>query len=206
MPLLIVTDFPNHESTYSKTKTQAKPAPIIGLTLTVMWHFMRILIIILFLITICSGCNRKKIDNIPNPSPKFVNYENFDGGKTSLDDLKGQILLIDVWATWCEPCLAELPALSKLQLKYQGKAIEFVSISVDEPKYRQKWKDMIRDQELKGIHLIADSSMQSKFIKDYKFNGIPRFILIDADGNIINPNAPRPSDPELDILLESLLD
>jgi len=64
---------------------------------------------------------------------------------------------------------------------------------------------MIRDQQLKGIHLIADSSMQSKFIRDYKLHGIPRFILIDAEGNIINPNAPRPSDAELDILLESLL-
>ncbi len=166
---------------------------------------MRTLIIILSIFAIYSGCDSKKIDNTPKPSPKFIDYENFDGSKTSLDDLKGKILLIDVWATWCEPCLVELPALSELHKKYHGKGIEFVSISVDEPKYKQKWEDMIRDQQLTGIHLIADSSMQSKFIRDYRFNGIPRFILIDTDGNIINSNAPRPSDPALDILLDSLL-
>ena len=163
-------------------------------------------IIILVIIAVCIGCIQKKIDDTPNPSPKFFNYERFGGSKTSLDDFKGKILLIDIWATWCEPCLAELPHLSKLEKKYQGKGIEFVSISIDEPKYRQKWEDMIRDNQLKGIHLISDSSTQSLFMREYRVNSIPRFILIDANGNIINSNAPRPSNPELGIILETLVD
>ena len=52
---------------------------------------MRTLPIILSLLAICSGCNQKKIDKTPKQSPKFINYERFDGGKTSLDDLKGKI-------------------------------------------------------------------------------------------------------------------
>merc|ERR1711916_38022 len=62
------------------------------------------------------------------PSPKFVNYENNAGGKTSLDDLQGKYVYIDVWATWCGPCIQEIPSLKKIEKQYHNKNIEFVSI------------------------------------------------------------------------------
>jgi thiol-disulfide isomerase/thioredoxin len=139
-----------------------------------------------------------------NVSPKFVGYENNVGGKTSLNDLKGKYVYIDVWATWCGPCIAEIPFLKKLEKAYHGKMIDFVSLSIDEPKDYDKWKSMIKEKELGGIQLLADNTHKSDFIQDYKINGIPRFILIDPEGNIISPNAPRPSDDKLKELFDSL--
>ena len=137
-------------------------------------------------------------------SPKFMNYENFKGGTTSLDDLKGKYVYIDVWATWCGPCKREIPSLKKIEKQYHGKNIEFVSISVDVEKDHEAWKKMIVDKELGGIQLYADRSWDSNFITDFSIKGIPRFILIDPDGKIVTPNAPRPSSPKLVDLFTNL--
>ena len=144
-----------------------------------------------------------------NPSPKFNNYINYKGGKTSLDDLKGKYLYIDVWATWCNPCIAEIPALKSLEKKYHNKNIRFVSISIDDKrtagswdKALAKWKAMVKDKNLTGTQLYAGEDIE--FMRDYLVTGIPRFILIDPKGNIVNPNAPRPSNPALENLFKEL--
>ncbi|HET7360476.1 MAG TPA: TlpA disulfide reductase family protein, partial [Salinimicrobium sp.] len=146
----------------------------------------------------------KKLKKITKgqPSPKFVDYENHSGGKTSLDDLKGDYVYIDVWATWCGPCLNEIPALKKLEEEYEDNNIKFVSISVDERQDYEKWKQMVTDKDLKGVQLIADDAWQSDFIQGYQIKGIPRFILLDPEGNIVTSRAPYPSDKNLIKLFE----
>ena len=137
------------------------------------------------------------------PSPSF-DYENINGGKTSLESLKGKFVYIDVWATWCGPCIAEIPALKEVEKEYHGKNIEFVSISIDDKKDHEKWKKMLADKELKGIQLFADNNWESEFVKKYAIDGIPRFILIDTEGKIVNADAPRPSDAKLKELLKEV--
>lgn len=137
-------------------------------------------------------------------SPMFANYENFKGGKTSLADLKGKYVYIDVWATWCAPCKAEIPALKALEKEFMGKNIQFVSISVDKPEAHETWKKMVADEQLGGIQLYADNNFESQFILDYGINSIPRFILIDGTGNIVDADAPRPSDPKIKELFAEL--
>lgn len=139
------------------------------------------------------------------PSPKFENYENYNGGTTSLDDLigKGKYLYIDVWATWCGFCKKEIPILKRFEQEYHGKNIEFVSINVDTKNLKKKWKETIEDKEMTGIQLFAgDKHSNLDFTKDYLIKGLPRFILIDPEGNIVTANAPRPSDGDklVDIL------
>jgi thiol-disulfide isomerase/thioredoxin len=136
-------------------------------------------------------------------SPQF-DYENQKGGKTSLESLKGKYVYIDVWATWCGPCLREVPSLQKVEEQYQGKNIEFVSISIDVMKDHEKWSTLVNTKQLGGIQLLADKDWDSKFIKEYEIQGIPRFILIDPNGNIVNSNAPRPSDSSLIDLFNEL--
>lgn len=131
-----------------------------------------------------------------NPSPKF-NYENHKGGTTSLDDLKGKFIYIDVWATWCGPCKREIPFLKEVEKKYHGKNIEFVSISIDDKKDYNTWKNFVTDNQLGGIQLYADNAWESQFVRDYVIDGIPRFILLDTEGNIVSADAPRPSDEKL---------
>ena len=139
-----------------------------------------------------------------SPSPVFTNYENHKGGTTSLSDLKGKYVYIDVWATWCGPCKREIPALKKVESKYHNKDIEFVSISIDRETDYNKWKTFVETNNLSGVQLIADNDWNSSFVKNYGIKGIPRFILIDPNGNIVNPDAPRPSDPQLIELFSEL--
>ncbi|PWI29195.1 thioredoxin [Flavobacteriaceae bacterium LYZ1037] len=161
---------------------------------------------------IADGINLKKELPEGAPSPTFVDYENVDGTTTSLEDLKGKYTYIDVWATWCGPCKAEIPSLKALEKEYHAKNINFVSLSIDDDrshggswdKAREDWKAMIADKELTGIQLFAPEGWQSQFIKDYKINGIPRFILIDPNGNVVTPDAPRPSSEKLIELFNSL--
>ncbi|QLC66628.1 TlpA family protein disulfide reductase [Flavobacterium sp. LPB0248] len=137
-------------------------------------------------------------------SPEF-DYENYKGGKTKLADLKGKYVYIDLWATWCAPCRAEIPYLQKIEEKYHGKNIEFVSISIDKAKDNEKWKKFVTDKKLGGVQLFADKDWESEFVVNYGVTGIPRFILVDPKGNIVKSDAPRPSDPELDKQLSALL-
>jgi thiol-disulfide isomerase/thioredoxin len=148
-----------------------------------------------------------------SPSPIFKDYENHDGTKTSLADLKGKNVYIDVWATWCGPCKAEIPALKVLEHDYEEKNIAFVSLSVDDPRAHngswevanQAWRAMIKDKALGGIQLLAPKGWESEFIRAFKINSIPRFILLDTEGNILDPSAPRPSDPKLRTLLDKVI-
>ncbi|SNR17536.1 TlpA family protein disulfide reductase [Tenacibaculum jejuense] len=137
-------------------------------------------------------------------SPSFENYENNAGGTTSLADLKGKYVYIDLWATWCQPCKAEIPFLKKVEEKYSGKNIAFVSISIDAKADHDTWKKMVKDEELGGIQLMADKDWQSKFVLDYQVQGIPHFILIDPEGNIVKSYAPRPSNKKLIELFDEL--
>jgi len=144
----------------------------------------------------------EKFDNIKalvkgNPSPKFNNYENHKGGTTSLDDLKGKYVYIDVWATWCGPCVREIPFLKEVEEKYRNKNIEFVSISIDDQEDHEKWKSFVSEKQMEGVQLYADDNWKSEFIKKYAITSIPRFILIDTEGNIVSADAPRPSSEKL---------
>jgi len=138
-----------------------------------------------------------------SPSPKFSNYENFNGGTTSLDDFKGKVTYIDIWATWCLPCRGEIPALKELEKKFHGKDVAFVSISIDQNK--DEWKEFVKSEDLKGVQLFAENAFESQFIQDYGIRQIPTFIIIDKEGKIVNADAPRPSSDEITGLLERLL-
>ena len=141
-------------------------------------------------------------------SPEFFDYENYKGGTTSLSDLRGKYLYIDVWATWCGPCIAQIPASKKMEKLYHDKNIEFVYISIDvrdRPVHNyDKWREMIEEKSLGGVQLFADNAWDSKFTKAFVINSIPRYLLIGPDGNIISGDAPRPSDQKLVELFDSL--
>ena len=137
-------------------------------------------------------------------SPKFT-FKDISNKVYSLDDFKGKYVFIDVWATWCGPCLKQIPALKELEHIYKDKDIVFVSISVDISDAYNKWKKMVDEKELGGIQLFADNSFESKFIKAYGISSIPRFIIVDKEGKIYDENADKPSTESLKTTLDSLL-
>lgn len=130
-------------------------------------------------------------------------YPDASGKQVSLSDFRGKVVLVDVWATWCGPCRGELPHLKKLEEEMKGKEVVFIGVSVDEEKNYDKWKKFIIDEQLPGIQLFANG--WSKITKDYKITGIPRFMVFDREGKVVESVAPRPSDPDLKALLEEEL-
>jgi thiol-disulfide isomerase/thioredoxin len=148
------------------------------------------------------GLANNKLNNSVSPSFDYANYK---GGKTKLEDFKGKYVYIDVWATWCGPCRAEIPFLKKVEEKYHDKNIAFVSISIDKLKDLEKWKTMIKEKELGGVQVFADNDWNSQFVKDFNITGIPRFILIDPNGKVVKADAARPSSPKLQEELDVLL-
>ena len=143
-------------------------------------------------------------------SPKFENYMDVKGGEKSLDSFKGKYVYIDVWATWCRPCIQQIPYLQTLEKEYHNKNIEFVSISTDESRRsggsweaaEKKWRGFIKKKNMTGVQLW--SGQDYSFQQAYQINSIPRFILIDPEGKIVDANAARPSDPALKSLFTSL--
>ena len=117
--------------------------------------------------------------------------------------LKGKLLFIDIWATYCPDCRKELPALETLQEDYKTEPITFVSISVDRDK--EAWKAMVKEKKLRGIHLYASPEIKELFKELYDLRSIPRYMLIDEKGNIINANLPMPSDKNLKELITATL-
>ena len=89
----------------------------------------------------------------------------------------------------------------RLEEEFEGRGIVFVSLSADKPADTQKWKDMVKEFGMKGICGIAPDAFNHAFFEKYKVKSIPRFILIDPDGNIVMTKARRPSDPVLKMQL-----
>jgi len=148
--------------------------------------------------------NKYKMVVKGQPSPKFNDYENYAGGKTSLDDLKGNYVFINVWSTWSSPNPGEMNSLKELETMYKDKKIKFVSISLDRAVDHDKWKSVVDEHKFAGIHLFADKDMESSFAQEYLINATPRYILIDPAGNIVDANAPRPSSKRLTRLFGEL--
>ena len=138
-----------------------------------------------------------------NPAPAFSGKDK-NGKLHTKDQLKGKVLYIDVWATWCGPCLAELPHLEQLQEKFKSsKNIEFISVSIDQNE--EPWRKMVEDKKMKGLQIYATGAWNAEIITNYKIQGIPRFIIIDKEGNMVDGNAPRPSNSATYEILNKLI-
>jgi len=134
---------------------------------------------------------------------KAPHFEVFtpNGKLHQLADFRGKKLYIDVWATWCAPCLEELPYIKNLQSKSKELNVEVLSITLDEN--LNTWKKFLKNKAFGGMQCYVENHWNSEFCKDYRIQSIPRYILIDEEGNLISANAPKPSDKKLLDLLKT---
>ena len=137
---------------------------------------------------------------IEAPDFKYVTPE---GKEVALSDLKGKLVYIDLWATWCKPCLAEMPYAKKLGEKFEGQDdVVFMYVSMD--KNEEAWrKYMEKNKEPHGLNLFANGGKEIG--EGYMISGIPTYILIGKDGKIISARAPRPSSGEVEGMIEEHL-
>lgn len=144
------------------------------------------------------ACSKWDKAAVGRPSPMFKGVD-VNGKEMTLRDFRGKYVYIDMWATWCGPCQKELPFLKKLEEKYKGRNIVFVGLSIDQDK--EKWTDRVKSGALSGTQLYIGKG--TKFQSDYRISGIPRFILLDPNGRIVNPDMTRPSSEDTEKILNS---
>ena len=122
----------------------------------------------------------------------------------SLADFKGKVVVLDMWAMWCAPCLAEKPHFIKLEEEYKNREdIIFIGVSVDGLSRKDVWKNFVAKKGWENIELLSNSD--ESIMKYYKIEGIPRFMIFDKEGKIVTVDAPRPSEAEFRALIEQIL-
>ena len=113
---------------------------------------------------------------------------------------RGKLILIDIWASWCLPCLEQQPYLDKLHQEFKNEKISFIYLSMD--KDILQWQ--LKSQEI-GIDpdnsFVFENFKNQSFLTTNKVETIPRYILIDKAGNIISADAPSPDNIELKKLI-----
>lgn len=129
--------------------------------------------------------------------------KDMQGNTVKLSDFKGKLVYVDVWATWCGPCIHEIPFLDSLETDYEGKNIVFISYSIDED--HAAWMKFVPEKNLKGVQIIGEKAWESELCKKYKIQGVPTFMLFDTEGNIVSVKMTRPSDKKTRQTFDGLL-
>lgn len=131
------------------------------------------------------------------PAPDFTLYDPMDN-PVQLSDLKGKVIYLDFWASWCRPCIEKINALQQFASKFDSDQVVFLHISLDRSK--DQWKAMLQDQAFSGTHLFFDPKT-SKVTQDYDVVSVPKYFLITKQGNFAYaPASFNANDLELTLL------
>lgn len=138
------------------------------------------------------------------PAPTFK-LENLNGELVNLEDLRGKVLYIDFWATWCGPCKEEIKHSIRVKENIKNEDILFVYITLDKDK--NHWKRFVRNNNIHdhGLHLIADKEFESAIAEAYNVTGVPTFYIIDKEGRIASNTPKRPSQPGIEQELQAVI-
>ncbi|MCG8412461.1 MAG: TlpA family protein disulfide reductase [Bacteroidales bacterium] len=127
--------------------------------------------------------------------------KDINGKEYKLSDFKGKVVVIDLWATWCKPCMEVLPYFIEKQKQYSTRPVHFITLSVD--KNEEAWKKKVKKMGLDKNSFIAIGS--NNIMKAFGLSGIPATIIIDKDGHILDGHAKKANDPLFDTELNSYL-
>ena len=119
----------------------------------------------------------------PRPAPACV-VEMLEGGDKTLEDLQGNVVLVDFWATWCEPCLETMPRLQELYSAYSAKGFDVMGVSIDEDKDRvEKIKKMVDELDI-SYPIFVDAKPTPAWYQ-FKVKAIPAMYLLDGESQIV---------------------
>jgi thiol-disulfide isomerase/thioredoxin len=140
---------------------------------------------------------KPEISLIPRDIAPDFEIRDVNGEIHKLSDLKGKMIYLHFWATWCGPCLSEIPALNEFTNKVDPEKIAVVKVCLDNEIY--KFKKIIAEDKLVGLNLICDEKSFKEISKLYNISSIPHYALIDDKGLIIKNNCERPANIDREI-------
>jgi thiol-disulfide isomerase/thioredoxin len=126
------------------------------------------------------------------------------GNKIDMTDLKGKVVVIDFWATWCGPCIAEMPKMKELYAKYKDQGVEFIGISLDQPEDKgglSALKEYCKNNDIGWPQYYQGNFWASEFSTSWGINAIPALFIIDADGKLHSTEARG----KLEVLIPELI-
>jgi thiol-disulfide isomerase/thioredoxin len=158
---------------------------------------MKYAIVSLFLIF--TGIVSYAQPKVGQPSPEIA-MKDVNGNLKKLSDLKGKVVLIDFWASWCGPCRKTMPALGSLYKQYKGKGFEIYGISIDDDK--ADWKKAIAADKITWLQVSEPGGWNGPTATAWNLEQIPASFLLDKDGKVL---AVDPSPQEINKYLKKLL-
>ncbi|HJV64664.1 MAG TPA: TlpA disulfide reductase family protein [Geomonas sp.] len=150
-----------------------------------MKRLMSAVVLLAVVVMVASGCSKKKEEAaLPaiegNPAPDFT-LKDMSGRAVQLSSLRGKVVLVNFWATWCPPCRAEVPSMVKLNQAMQGKAFQMLAISIDEG-----GKDAVTSFfQKENLTLPALLDTDGKVSRLYGTTGVPETFVVDQKGVIL---------------------
>ena len=139
------------------------------------------------------------------PAPLSI-LKDAEGNEYTFADFKGKVIVIDVWATWCSSCIANMHKFIELDNEYRNRGdICFITVSIDRSEDKEMWLwNIDRNNMQQMLNLFPDCEEQSQFETDFQVSGVPRYIIIDKEGNIVSAHAPTPG-PEMVEMIDTAL-
>lgn len=130
-------------------------------------------------------------------------FVSLEGEKVSLSDYKDKVIYLDLWASWCGPCIntfkTKTPDFEKQLREYEDIVLMYVSVDDQQA----PWKNYLNKNPMRGVHVYTGKGFEADIMKYFKVWGIPRYLIIGKDNKLFNANAPRPGDEAVAALLEA---
>lgn len=139
--------------------------------------------------------SQKKFVDVDTTNNDVVHMSDMDDNYYSLDEViaanKGKVIYLDIWASWCGPCKAQMPASHKLQEKYKNQDVTFLYVSIDVN--NKAWEASAKQFDLLENSYLARNYPKAKLFQTHNVQSIPRYMLFDKNGRLIATDAARPS-------------
>lgn len=145
--------------------------------------------------------------DVDTTSNDVVHMSDLNDNYHSLDDViarnKGKVIYLDIWASWCGPCKAQMPASHQLQEKYKNSDVVFMYVSID--RNNKAWEASAKQFDLMQNSYLARNYPKAQLFQKHNVSSIPRYMLFDKNGRLIDSNANRPSSALISTNIEQLL-
>lgn len=139
------------------------------------------------------------VPNVKKPAPDF-RLVSVEKDTVALNQFKGKLVYLKFWASWCGDCIKQVVPQRKIEADLaSNSSIAFVNISVDED--LEAWEKSVARNKLIGVELVSKGGNDAGINDNYGINEIPRYIVIDKNGVILDNNAPKPSEIDADYFL-----